>query len=384
MTARDPRTDVMHVITGTGVGGAEAMLERLCVHMQAEGWRNSVLSLGVEGPMAPRLRATGATVSSLGLARGRADPRALFELVNAVRRERPRLLQGWMYHGNLAATLAAAARADELPVAWTIRQCIDELHAERRLTQWVIRASARLSRRARAIVYNSELSRAQHEALGFAAGSALVIDNGFDLERWKPDRVAAAGHRAEWCATPDTVVFGCIARYHPVKNHAGLIEAFADAQRSFESMRLVLVGEGMDGANEALASLIRRLGVEGSVLLLGPSTDVKGMLAGFDVACLASHAEGFPNVVGEAMACGTPCIATDAGECARIIGDTGWVVGRRDVAALAEAMRKAARMEPALRRGMGVRARARIAENFAMAAVARRYMDLYERLAAGH
>jgi len=372
---------ILHVITGTGTGGAERMMLHVCKQLQATGIESTVVSLQPEGAIAPELRSAGAEVLSLRLARGRLPFGALRDLRNMIDACAPAIVQGWMYHGNLAATLAVAGRKPRPVLAWNVRQSLYDLGAEPRLTRWVIRAGAILSRQPAAIVYNSDVSRRQHESLGFAAARACTIDNGFDTDVLRPDPVAAAKFREAWQVPPGALLFGCMARWHPIKNHAGLIDAFARVYARHPSVRLVLVGEGLDQTNPDLVAALRRQGgAAAGVVLAGPVVDVAGAMSAMDIVCLASHAEGFPNVVGEAMACQRPCIVTDVGDAPRIVGDGGWVVPRADTAALATAMQAALALDPRTRALMGENARRRIQERFAIGRIGTAYAELYRRL----
>jgi glycosyltransferase involved in cell wall biosynthesis len=102
--------------------------------------------------------------------------------------------------------------------------------------------------------------------------------------------------------------------------------------------------------------------------------------AALDISVLSSTVEGFPNVVGEAMSCGVPCVVTDVGDCAWIVGDTGRTVPARDSQSLANAMAELIALGPDGRRGLGERARQRIAKDFALDAVVRQYQDVYEEV----
>ena len=137
----------------------------------------------------------------------------------------PDLIQGWMYHGNLMATIASAASHGRVPVLWNIRQTIYDLGRERRLTAVVIRQGARLSRYPAAIVYNSITSAEQHEAIGYRTDKRVILPNGFDCEMFHPDPEARSSLRKELGLPVDSVLIGLIARYHPMKDHAGFLKA---------------------------------------------------------------------------------------------------------------------------------------------------------------
>lgn len=144
--------------------------------------------------------------------------------------------------------------------------------------------------------------------------------------------------RKQWGLAENDRVLGSVARWDPLKDHANLLNAFAILRRSaeFSSLRCVLVGRGMTADNADLMALITSLGLRDHVITAGPSDTVPAVMNGLDLHVLSSSAEGFPNVVAEAMACGTPCVVTDVGDAAFIVGDTGKVVASEQPQALAD------------------------------------------------
>jgi len=150
------------------------------------------------------------------------------------------------------------------------------------------------------------------------------------------------------------------------------------------SAHFVLCGDGVTSDNAALAGWIEAAGLRERCHLLGPRDDMPRLTAALDVACSASaYGEGFSNVLGEAMACEVVCVATDVGDAALIVGDTGSVVPPRDPAALAAALGAVLALDPGARAQMGRAARARVEEKFDLSTCVARYAALYSRLAAG-
>jgi glycosyltransferase involved in cell wall biosynthesis len=320
------------------------------------------------------LRAAGVPVLEFG----KATPiSALYRLplfLRGIEAWNPTLVHGWMYHGNLAALVAG--RRLGLPVVWGIRQSLGESTHDKWLTRRVIRAGAWLSLHAAAIVYNSATARWQHESRGYAAERGIVIPNGFDTGQLRADEALRASTRAELGVADDAPVVAQVARYHQVKDYPTFLRAAAQLAESLPRAVFVLVGEGVDWSNGDLARLIAALGLSKRVRLLGRRDDVARLMAGFDVVCLTSAAEAFPNVIGEAMSCGVPCVGTAVGDVAELIGDSGEVVPPGDPAAVAAAAGRLLALEPGARRALGERARQRIIERFSIGEVARRYADL--------
>lgn len=371
---------VLYVTTGLFTGGAEVMLGELLREM--DGFDPAVVSLVPGGPLRGRIEALGVPVFDLGMRRGRPTPAALCRLARLYRKVRPDVVQGWMYHANLAATLAAAVVSPRrTPVLWGIHNSVNDLGSEKRLTGATVRLGARLSASPRRIVYVSRTSAEQHEAIGYRKDRRKVIPNGFDHERWRPDPEAYAAVRSELGMDQGTPLIGLIARYHPTKDHAGFLAAANLLAEREPDVHFLLAGQGVEASNRALAVPASRPALRGRTHLLGERNDVPRLAAALDVAASSSRGEAFPVAIGEAMACGVPCAVTDVGDSAWLVGDAGRVVPPRDPDALAAAWRDLLRMGRERRAALGERARRRIAQRFSLAKTVRSYEDLYEEVA---
>jgi glycosyltransferase involved in cell wall biosynthesis len=372
---------VVHVISGLERGGAETVLTRMLPRLRHTGQEHVVVSLSGEGPMAPRLRKAGIPVAALGMASWWGRAGALVRLWRLVRAIRPDAVQGWMYHGNLGAVAARSLAPGRPALLWNVRHSLDDVANEKPMTRRVIRANARLSRWPGTILYNSGVARRQHEAFGFEPSRGRVIPNGFDLEALQPDPDAGRAVRRELGIPEKATVIGNVARFHPMKNHAGLLAAARELAASDPGLHLVLAGPGVTCDTPALGEA-RTGPLADRLHLLGERENITALMNAFDLFCLPSAwGEAFPNAVGEAMACGVPCVATDVGDARELIGAAGRVVPAGDAAALTGALRELLALPAAERRALGGEARERIAEHFSLDFVAGRYRDLY--LAAG-
>jgi len=371
---------VLFLITELNIGGAGLALTRLLASLAGRGFEAAVISLRDQGALADRIQALGLPVWALGLRGSWPGPGSCLRLAGLVRQVRPDLIQGWMYHGNLAAAWAAARLDTAVPLVWSIRHSVHDLQDEKRTTRWVIRAGAWLSSRPRRILYNSRGSARQHESLGYRPDKTLVIPNGFDCRLFRPDPEARAKVRQELGFDEDCLLIGLIARYHPMKDHRTFLRAAALLAGDFDQVRFLLAGPGVEPDNPHLARQVRRLGLQDRVLLLGERRDTPALNAALDVAVSSSFGEGFSNAIGEAMACGTACVATDVGDSALVLDRTGLVAPPKNPAALAGAMQSLIEGGPDLRRALGLAARRRIKDHFALKAVAGRYRALYREL----
>jgi glycosyltransferase involved in cell wall biosynthesis len=371
---------IVHVIAGLSVGGAETMLCKL-LSVSGDSPRDAeVISLTDIGPVGERIKQQGVPVRALGMSRGRPAISGLFRLRSWLRQSAPDLVQTWMYHADLVGGLAARL-AGKIPVVWGIRNGVLEPHGNKRMTIWTAQTSAKLSRwLPDRIVCCSESARRFHEAMGYQSDKMSVIPNGFDVSTFKPDHEARAQVRQELQAPPNAVLIGLVARWDPQKDHQNFLRAAGRLASRRSEVRFVLCGDGITGENEQLAASIAAAGIGDRCHLLGRRGDVQRLTASLDIATCSSYAEAFPNVLGEAMACGVPCASTDAGDAALIIGDTGIVVPTRNPMALADAWLKLIEMGSTGRRQLGLRARQRIQDQFDLTRVNRRYLELYRRV----
>jgi len=370
---------VLHVITGLETGGAEMMLLKLLSATPRASIESAVISLtGPGGMIGERLAAIGVTVEAMGLARTPASIVGLPRLLTAARRARPHLIQGWMYHGNLAASLIGALGSHPIPILWGIRQTLYRLSDERRSTRAVIRLGSALSRLPSSILYNSALSAEQHEAIGYDRTKRLVIPNGFDCNQFRSSAEARLDVRAELGLPTDSILIGLVARYHPMKGHEVFLRAAKLLSRDRPALRFVLAGHEVTRENPALAALIEELRLGEHVIVLGERSDMPRLTAALDIASSSSvRSEGFSNAIGEAMSCGIPCVATDIGGSREIIGETGVLAPPGDAAALARAIGVILDESIDQRRARGAAARARVEQKFSLPEIARRYHELY-------
>jgi len=372
---------VAHLITDLDVGGAERTLSNLVRHSDSSRVRHTVISMLPPGAMADDIRRAGCRVVSLNMARGIASPRPLWQAARLLRAERPHILQTWLYHADLLGILAG--RLARVPaIVWNIRCSDMDFRCYPPSTARVVRWLRRLAAMPEAVVCNAEAGRTAHERLGFRPRRWDVIPNGFDIDAFRPSPEARSTLRAELGVAPATVMIGMVARFDPMKDHATFLRAAELLAFRHPGAHFVLAGRRVDPNNPAFAEFTRSIALGGRVHLLGERKDSARILAALDIATLSSaFGEGCPNVLGEAMACGTPCVATSVGDCASLIGPTGLVVPPRDPDALAAAWHDLLERPVAARERLGLAARARIAEHFSLNAVLERYLSLYEELA---
>ena len=208
-----------------------------------------------------------------------------------------------------------------------------------------------------------------------------MIPNGFDTGRFSPRDEARSRLRRELKLGDDAFLIGIVGRYHRCKDYDNFLEAASAYLGRFDGSQpqahFVLVGRNIDSRNAELRTKIVRLGLENYVHLLGERSDIAYLNAGFDIATSSSYSESFPNVIGEAMSCGIPCVVTDTGDSARLVGDTGMVVPVRQPGELSQAWMRMISLDPGVRRELGAKARQRIIDNYSIAEIVKKYERLY-------
>lgn len=375
-----PYPAVEHITTSLDMGGAQTMLAKLieiCAlnPMAAQPW---IVTLRPPGVLAGRLAATGCDIYSLGARTAFAGPSALLRLARVTGRKRPDLLQGWMYHGNLAASIAGLMAAHPVPVIWNVRHSLADPASEKRSTRALLKLSAMLSHRTAAIIYNSKTAAREHEAIGFAPKRAVHIPNGFNCSVFSPDRGRRAYLQRLFGIKPGTLVVAMVARSHPMKDHLNLISAVARARGEGHDLHLLLVGTDLDEPGNTAATAARMALPADRLTISGERLDVAEWLPGVDMVALSSAwGEGFPNILGEAMACGVPCVTTDVGDSAWVVGDAGMAVPPGNTAALATAIADLAAMPSETRHAVGSRGRARVTEHFEIDKIVKTYRELW-------
>lgn len=375
---------IVHVINGLDTGGAETMLLRLLSQCNFERFQFEVISLTDIGEIAGGLRTLGIPVRAVGMRREAnfPNPVGVFRLAGWLRQSRPDLVQTWMYHANLVGGVAAKI-ATRAPIIWGIRQTNVDLASVRLRTSLIARGAALLSNvLPDYILYNSHVSRRAHAALGYADDRASVLANGFDLDVFKPNTAARSTVRRELGLEDGTPLVGLISRYDRQKDHATFIAAAGFVHRQHPTAHFVLAGLGADAANQTLTAAIDEVGLTNYCHLLGHRNHMPDLMAVLDIACSSSIGEGFPNIIGEAMACGVPCVVTDVGDSALIVGETGRVVPPRQPRALAQEAVSILSLTTNARRSLGQSARERIGAKFSLDAAANAYQDLWRRTVA--
>lgn len=371
---------IAHIITGLGVGGAETALARLLEAPASREHDSHVFSLTTAGPLAHRIEATGTPVTPLHMRPGMPSPLAILRLRRLLRDWQPDVIQSWMYHADLIASFCAG----RVPLVWGIRHSDLSPESHKRTTRLVAWLCARLSHRIpRAILCNSHTSARMHAAIGYDASKIQVIPNGFDTDVFVPSEEARRSVRRELGLPEDAKLVGYVARFHVLKDHLTFFRAAAALHREMPEVHFVLAGKDIDHNNPTIAGWLNELdspGLRECIHLLGPREDIPRLTAAFDVATLTSTGESFPNVLGEAMSCGVPCVTTDVGDAREIVGETGHVADVGDFKNIASSLQQVSSLSLKDHQH-NLAARERIINHYSIKHTVGNYYALYQHLA---
>lgn len=372
---------IVYVITGLYTGGAEIMLYKMLSKINRERFNPVVVSLIDRGTLSDRIERLGIPVHTIGMKQGIPTFSTTLRLVQTIQNFKPDILQGWMYHGNLAAYFASLFLMKKTPIFWSIHFSIGSLSTEKWMTKTIIRLGASLSNFVNQSIFVSKNSKNQHQIIGYSTTKNCVIPNGFDISTFKPSHESKSKFRKELGLSEETILIGLFARYHPMKDHSNFLKAANLLCKEFPQIHFVLAGKNVDRQNQSLQDLIRNLEIVSQVHLLGERNDIPYIASALDILTLASaYGEAFPMVIGEAMSSGVPCAVTDVGDSAWVVGDTGKVVPPCNPEALAIAWKELIALEPEGRIALGKLARERIEKLFALEQVTANYEKLYENV----
>jgi len=376
--ARKEKIKIVHIIATLNVGGTEMMLYKLLPRMRKDRFENIVIALKEKGKLSEDFESQNIMVYNVGGMGGISRILALIRSLKILREINPDIIQGWLVHGNLVAQIASFFLPYRLSTLWNIRYTALPRGETKRSLLFIIKLLSILSFLPQKIVFNSKAGADDHCRMGYRSDKSCIIPNGFDTKLFSPSWKNRSCVRSELNISEEDVLIGLIGRFDPLKDHSCFLKAGAMLLSRKRGIFFLLAGREVDWQNRHLKQFIEKLGMSEKVFLLGERRDVHRIAAAFDIAACSSVAEGFPNVIGEAMSCGIPCVVTDVGDTAWLVGDSGMVVPPRNHVALCEAWLKLIEMGSEKRRVLGEKARKRIEDHFSIQMIVKKYEQLYE------
>jgi glycosyltransferase involved in cell wall biosynthesis len=369
---------VLHIITGLKKGGAETLLCNLSEY--DEEFNHTIISLSDTKDLEPSLVKQNVPVFSLSFPDGKLKISGVFKLYRLIKKINPDIVQTWMIHADLIGGLTARFIGIK-NIFWGVHHTILFRGKVKPSTILILKLNAFLSHFIpKKIIYCAEKSRSAQESIGFKKSKGIVIQNGYDIEKLYRNSNLGNKFRNDLKIPNDTFVIGHVGSYDPLKDQNTLIESLNILNHQHFDFIAVLVGKNLDNDNHDLVSIIEEKGLSSRIHLLGTRNDIPAVMNGIDLFVLSSISEAFPNVLNEAMACGTPCVSTDVGDAALILGDTGWIVPPKDPKIIVDAVMNAAKERESRNISWLQRkddCHERIKENFSLTKMIKKYKEVW-------
>jgi len=366
---------VLHIITSTNVGGAESMLYKYLANSDRSLLNHHVISLSGLGNIGLKIRSVGVPVyalsSSIYSIRGLKELHSVFKSID------PNIIQSWLYHSDFISLLLKVFNPNVI-LCWNIRSY--KVCRYKVLTCFLVRLLALFSRIPNVVIINSIASQEHHKKIGYKPKRWEYIPNGFDTNLFKQKQDLSCKLKRELGIHPDALLIGMVARFSSEKDHKTFLHACFLINNIFPDVHYILIGINVDSSNTDLSNIISELHLNSRVHLLGERDDVQSIMSCFDIACSSSIDEAFPNVVGEAMSSAVPCVVTNVGDSALLVGDTGMVVESKSPKKIADACIELLKKPEYIRRQIGLNARQRIIDNFSIDQISSRYDQIYTEL----
>lgn len=358
-------------------GGAERQLALLANGLADRGHRVTLATF-YNGGMRERDLSEQVRLVSLNKRSASDMTGFVTRLMKLVREVRPDIIHGYLTAGNLAATACVPA-ASRATIVWALRDSNMDLSRYGSMTRWTSRIAKLLSFTADMVIANSMAGVEHARSLGYPKDRLRHVPNGIDTDAFYPDPQAGAAFRQSLGIGSEVPLVGLVGRLDPMKDHENFLAAAQRLKDSVPGIRFICAGGGAEARRAQLMQVAASMGLADRMHWLPNCSDMRGLYCALNVFCLASrYGEGFPNVLGEAMACARPCVATDVGDSALVAGGQALIVPPADPEALAAAIRLSVDKRPVLL------ARSRIVSEFSIEKmIARTESLLLMRPAAG-
>jgi glycosyltransferase involved in cell wall biosynthesis len=365
---------ISFVITSLSIGGAEIMLIRLLRSFNKDPYDFQVITLKSGGALEKEVKDLGIPLRSVEMNSARDFFPGVIRLLRILFNTHSDLVFCWMYHANLVGGIAA--KITGIPVLWSVRHDFLDPKLLKQRTIWIAKSGASFSNWVpEKIIFCSESSMKEHLKIGYNAKKSQVIPNGFDTKFFKPNSELCARFRHKLGIPSNALVVGHAGRFNPTKDHLSLVKAAGLISNEINRVYYIFCGQDVNEINEVLVNWLKEAGIEKQTRLIGERDDMLNVYSSFDVFVSSSVSESFPNVIGEAMSCAVPCVVTNVGDSALMVGDTGFIVPPSDPSALAEATIRLLKNVD-LRTEMGKKARIRIINNYSIEQITRDYEEL--------
>lgn len=364
---------VTHIIVALDVGGAELMLKRLVEELNnRDGMQHSIISLKNLGPVANQLNDAGIKVTALGMKNTFSVFSTFFKLRQELKEQKPDIVQTWMYHADFLGGLASRSVGID-KIIWNVRNTY--LTSSGKLNFIFRKSCAFLSSTVpHEIIYVSYSAQREHLKAGYTHDKGVVIGNGFDTNKYAFNTDHRAKYRKELDLKSNEIAVFSVGRCIPAKDHQTFVKAICEASKANKNIKGVLIGRNLDLDSFLLSEYQKK-----SFIVLGERENISQLLSAADVFCLHSITEGFPNVLGEAMSVGLPCITTKAGDAELILSNKKYTVETGDFSSMAKLMVELSKKSTGFRKDIGKENRQKVLNYFSLQTILNKYLTLYKK-----
>ncbi|MFQ3248839.1 MAG: glycosyltransferase involved in cell wall biosynthesis [Glaciecola sp.] len=362
---------IVHIISSLNVGGAEMMLFRLLKESATKpNDRHIVISLLPKGELQDRYQAEGIEVFMLDI---KHKPfYSCKKIISIIKHFNPRVIQTWMYHADFIGGILARLSGSK-NIYWGIRNT--HVPKGSKFTYLLMKLLALLSFVIpKKIICVADSAKISHIAEGYCSKKMMTISNGYDFNNLVLNRVRNV--RKEFGINDQTLVIGCLGRFHSDKGQDLFIQAVAKFPKN--SFKFMLVGRGCDWNNKALVDCIDEYNLKGAFILAGETGDVASHLSAFDMFCMPSRTEGFPNSLAEAMAMELPCVGFSVGDADKLRGEGVDLVEPNDIEGLFLKLENFTKYTHIERKSLGRKAANRVREKFSIEKIYDEYRTVYK------
>jgi glycosyltransferase involved in cell wall biosynthesis len=373
---------ICHVISSLEMGGAQKLLEMLCLSMKPPEFKHFVICLGSDTELSKKFRNSGIRVICLEITRSYQGITGIWRLRRILGCEQPQIIHTWLYHADLMATLAMIGKGTR-SLLWSVHHANEGFASDKTLTKWIVKLLAILSNRfPAAIVYCSSYASSVHQRLGYKPRRSFVINNGVDTSKFHPSNILRQHCRDEWRLEMGVPVVGMVARYSPIKGHEVFLKMARELIGSNSDIRFLMVGTDIGEDNVELMKMICELGLRNNCLLLGEQPELQQIMNGLDVLVCPSISESFGLVAVEALACGVPVVCSNIEVLESIVGEQ-FTAPVGDYRRLAEKVYCLVTAEESHRRSIGSDGRARMVRDHSARKMIEEYKTAYRDLSSG-
>jgi len=325
---------LIFIIISLNTGGAQSALVRILKNINRKKFQVTVISLTDKGELGDSIIKLGFPLFALGMKKNLSIVLSVIKLIKLIKKLKPDIIHTWMYHSDLIGGLVAKLLNIKL-IIWGIRSADFFSSKTPKSTKFIVKICTFLSYYLpNKIVYNSSKGQEFHQNIGYDSNKSYLIENGVDINKFKPNEEARKLFRKKLNIDYHKQVVGLIARYDNLKNHKGFVEMASYISELEKKIEFVMIGDDIKN-NRTILSLLNKKNIYDKFHLLESVKDIENVIVGLDAVVITSTSESFPNVLIESMSCGVPCFSTDVGDVSNIINRKEWVVPINDMKKLA-------------------------------------------------